>query len=343
MIEKSKLHLTILFSFLVFLILFLTMICLLFFTIFLSEYNLIHIPNNYMGLIWFSSASIFIGTTFSHFIGKKTIRFITSISDATKKVARGDFNVKVDESINVKELNQMAQNFNIMIDELASMEMFRSDFINNVSHEFKTPLAAVEGYATLLQSKNISEEKRQAYVSKIIYNTSRLSELTENILLISRLENQNISISKSEFSLDEQIRQIILLFEQDWTNRNINLDIDLDKVDYTGNEELLAQVWQNIIGNAMKFTPDNGLIKISMKKSNDNITVSVVDNGIGMDKDTQSRIFEKFYQGDKSHALKGNGLGLALVKQIIDFHNGNISVSSQEGKGSTFKIDLPIN
>ena len=290
-----------------------------------------------------SSASIVIGTTFSHFIGKKAIRFITNISDATKKVAKGDFNVKVDEDIKVKELNQMARNFNLMIHELASMEMFRNDFINNVSHEFKTPLAAVEGYATLLQSKNISEEKRQSYVSKILYNTTRLSELTENILLISRLENQNISISKSEFSLDEQIRQIILLFEQDWTNRNINLDIDLDKVDYIGNEELLAQVWQNIIGNAMKFTPDNGLIKISMKKSNNNITVSVVDNGIGMDKDTQSRIFEKFYQGDKSHALKGNGLGLALVKQIIDFHNGNISVSSQEGKGSTFKIDLPIN
>lgn len=341
--EKSKLHLTILFSFLVFLILFLTMVCLIFIIVFLSKYNLIHVSHDYIGLIWFSSASIFIGTTFSHFIGKKAIRFITNISDATKKVAKGDFNVKVDEDIKVKELNQMARNFNLMIHELASMEMFRNDFINNVSHEFKTPLAAVEGYATLLQSKNISEEKRQAYVSKIIYNTTRLSELTENILLISRLENQNISISKSEFSLDEQIRQIILLFEQDWTNRNINLDIDLDKVDYTGNEELLAQVWQNIIGNAMKFTPDNGLIKISMKKYSDNITVSVVDNGIGMDKDTQSRIFEKFYQGDKSHALKGNGLGLALVKQIIDFHNGNISVSSQEGKGSTFKIDLPIN
>ena len=325
--EKSKLHLTILFSFLVFLILFLTMVCLIFIIVFLSKYNLIHVSHDYIGLIWFSSASIFIGTTFSHFIGKKAIRFITNISDATKKVAKGDFNVKVDKDIKVKELNQMARN----------------DFINNVSHEFKTPLAAVEGYATLLQSKNISEEKRQAYVSKIIYNTTRLSELTENILLISRIENQNISISKSEFSLDEQIRQIILLFEQDWTNRNINLDIDLDKVDYTGNEELLAQVWQNIIGNAMKFTPDNGLIKISMKKYSDNITVSVVDNGIGMDKDTQSRIFEKFYQGDKSHALKGNGLGLALVKQIIDFHNGNISVSSQEGKGSTFKIDLPIN
>ncbi|ETI98416.1 MAG: Integral membrane sensor signal transduction histidine kinase [Veillonella dispar DORA_11] len=341
--EKSKLHLTILFSFLVFLILFLTMVCLIFIIVFLSKYNLIHVSYDYIGLIWFSSASIFIGTTFSHFIGKKAIRFITNISDATKKVAKGYFNVKVDEDIKVKELNQMARNFNLMIHELASMEMFRNDFINNVSHEFKTPLAAVKGYATLLQSKNISEEKRQAYVSKIIYNTSRLSELTENILLISRLENQNISISKSEFSLDEQIRQIILLFEQDWTNRNINLDIDLDKVNYNGNEELLAQVWQNIIGNAMKFTPDNGLIKISMKKSNDNITVSVVDNGIGMDKDTQSRIFEKFYQGDKSHALKGNGLGLALVKQIIDFHNGNISVSSQEGKGSTFKIDLPIN
>ena len=340
---KTKFHLAILFSFVVFSILFLTMICLVFITVLLSEYNLIHISHDYMGLIWFSSASIFIGTTFSHFIGKRAIRFITIISDATKKVAKGDFNVKIDENIKAKELNQMAQNFNIMIQELASMEMFRSDFINNVSHEFKTPLTAVEGYATLLQSKNISEEKRQAYISKILYNTTRLSELTENILLISRIENQNISIAKSEFSLDEQIRQIILLFEQEWTNKNINLDIDLDKVDYIGNEELLAQVWQNIIGNAMKFTPDNGLIQISMKKSNDNITVSIADNGIGMDENTQSRIFEKFYQGDKSRTLKGNGLGLALAKQIINLHKGSISVTSQEDNGSTFKVHLPIN
>lgn len=340
---KTKFHLAILFSFVVFSILFLTMICLVFITVLLSEYNLIHISHDYMGLIWFSSASIFIGTTFSHFIGKRAIRFITIISDATKKVAKGDFSVKIDENIKAKELNQMAQNFNIMIQELASMEMFRSDFINNVSHEFKTPLAAVEGYATLLQSKNISEEKRQAYISKILYNTTRLSELTENILLISRIENQNISIAKSEFSLDEQIRQIILLFEQEWTNKNINLDIDLDKVDYIGNEELLAQVWQNIIGNAMKFTPDNGLIQISMKKSNDNITVSIADNGIGMDENTQSRIFEKFYQGDKSRTLKGNGLGLALAKQIINLHKGSISVTSQEDNGSTFKVCLPIN
>ena len=340
---KTKFHLAILFSFVVFSILFLTMICLVFITVLLSEYNLIHISHDYIGLIWFSSASIFIGTTFSHFIGKRAIRFITIISDATKKVAKGDFNVKIDENIKAKELNQMAQNFNIMIQELASMEMFRSDFINNVSHEFKTPLAAVEGYATLLQSKNISEEKRQAYISKILYNTTRLSELTENILLISRIENQNISIAKSEFSLDEQIRQIILLFEQEWTNKNINLDIDLDKVDYIGNEELLAQVWQNIIGNAMKFTPDNGLIQISMKKSNDNVIVSIADNGIGMDEDTQSRIFEKFYQGDKSRTLKGNGLGLALAKQIINIHKGSISVSSQEDNGSTFKVCLPIN
>lgn len=340
---KTKFHLAILFSFVVFSILFLTMICLVFITVLLSEYNLIHISHDYIGLIWFSSASIFIGTTFSHFIGKRAIRFITIISDATKKVAKGDFNVKIDENIKAKELNQMAQNFNIMIQELASMEMFRSDFINNVSHEFKTPLAAVEGYATLLQSKNISEEKRQAYISKILYNTTRLSELTENILLISRIENQNISIAKSAFSLDEQIRQIILLFEQEWTNKNINLDIDLDKVDYIGNEELLAQVWQNIIGNAMKFTPDNGLIQISMKKSNDNVIVSIADNGIGMDEDTQSRIFEKFYQGDKSRTLKGNGLGLALAKQIINIHKGSISVSSQEDNGSTFKVCLPIN
>ena len=340
--QKSKLHLTILFSLLVFCILFLTMIFMLCSIVLVTQYKLFYIPHDYIGFIWFSIASIFIGTTFANFIGKKSIRFFASISEASKKVAKGDFNVQIDENMKVKELREMSHNFNLMIRELAGMEMFRNDFISNVSHEFKTPLSAIEGYTTLLQTPNLPEDKKQFYISKILYNTNRLSELTGHILLLSRLENQNISIPKSTFSLDEQIRQIILLFERDWTEKNIDLDINLEEINYLGNEELLAQVWQNIIGNALKFTNPNGKIKVFMESNDKYIVIDIIDNGIGIDEATQARIFEKFYQGDKSHTIKGNGLGLALSKQIIELHNGFISVSSQKDKGSKFTISLPV-
>ena len=340
--QKSKLHLTILFSLLVFCILFLTMIFMLCSIVLVTQYKLFYIPHDYIGFIWFSIASIFIGTTFAHFIGKKSIRFFASISEASKKVAKGDFNVQIDENMKVKELRERSHNFNLMIRELAGMEMFRNDFISNVSHEFKTPLSAIEGYTTLLQTPNLPEDKKQFYISKILYNTNRLSELTGHILLLSRLENQNISIPKSTFSLDEQIRQIILLFERDWTEKNIDLDINLEQINYLGNEELLAQVWQNIIGNALKFTNPNGKIKVFMESNDKYIVIDIIDNGIGIDEATQARIFEKFYQGDKSHTIKGNGLGLALSKQIIELHNGFISVSSQKDKGSKFTISLLV-
>ena len=340
--QKSKLHLTILFSLLVFCILFLTMIFMLCSIVLVTQYKLFYIPHDYIGFIWFSIASIFIGTTFAHFIGKKSIRFFASISEASKKVAKGDFNVQIDENMKVKELREMSHNFNLMIRELAGMEMFRNDFISNVSHEFKTPLSAIEGYTTLLQTPNLPEDKKQFYISKILYNTNRLSELTGHILLLSRLENQNISIPKSTFSLDEQIRQIILLFERDWTEKNIDLDINLEEINYLGNEELLAQVWQTITGNALKFTNPNGKIKVFMESNDKYIVIDIIDNGIGIDEATQARIFEKFYQGDKSHTIKGNGLGLALSKQIIELHNGFISVSSQKDKGSKFTISLPV-
>ena len=340
--QKSKLHLTILFSLLVFCILFLTMIFMLCSIVLVTQYKLFYIPHDYIGFIWFSIASIFIGTTFANFIGKRSIRFFASISEASKKVAKGDFNVQIDENMKVKELREMSHNFNLMIRELAGMEMFRNDFISNVSHEFKTPLSAIEGYTTLLQTPNLPEDKKQFYISKILYNTNRLSELTGHILLLSRLENQNISIPKSTFSLDEQIRQIILLFERDWTEKNIDLDINLEEINYLGNEELLAQVWQNIIGNALKFTNPNGKIKVFMESNDKYIVIDIIDNGIGIDEATQARIFEKFYQGDKSHTIKGNGLGLALSKQIIELHNGSISVSSQKDKGSKFTISLPV-
>lgn len=301
-------------------------------------------PNNPETLMFaFAVVCVIVGTVLSQIIGKRPIGVIVGISDATKEIAKGNFKVKLNENIPAKEIRVMAQNFNIMTRELAATEILRNDFIENVSHEFKTPLAAIEGYATLLQKKGLSEEKQAEYTKRILYNVKRLSELTGNILLLSRLENQKIGISKEMYCLDEQIRETILLFEEQWNTKKLELEIELDNTNYYGNKELMAQVWQNLIGNAIKFVPDGGRIRILLHKGTDSLKVVVSDCGIGMSQETISRMYEKFYQGDKSHATDGNGLGLTLVKRIVDLHNGEIEVSSMEGKGTTFTISLPVD
>ena len=284
--------------------------------------------------------SIIFGTLASRKAGKRPIRTIEEISKATKAVADGDFSVQLSLDIPVEEFQNMVKNFNAMTKQLASTELLRNDFIANVSHEFKTPLTAIEGYTTLLQKKGLSEEKRLEYADRILHNTKRLSALTGNILLLSKLENQEVGIERETFCLDEQLREVILLFEDQWTEKNIELDIDLDNADYSGSKELLAQVWQNIFGNAIKFTPQNGKICVHLRNKADRVQVSISDNGSGMDEQTRQRIFEKFYQGDKSRATSGNGLGLTLAKRIVDLHGGEIAVTSRLNVGSTFIVTL---
>lgn len=296
------------------------------------------------GIVFFVIAivSIIVGTIISNYAGRHPLTAIIAMSNAAQEVAKGNFDVSLNENIRIKELRDMAHNFNLMAKELAGTEILRTDFVENVSHEFKTPLSAIEGYTTLLQRKDLSEEKRQNYTKKILYNTRRLSTLTSNILLLSRLENQEIGIKKETFCLDEQLREILLLLEDGWTEKKLELEIDLDAVDYYGNKDLLAHVWQNILSNAIKFAPENGIIHILLRRENGSLITSITDNGIGMSEDVMRRIFEKFYQGDFSRSSQGNGLGLALAKRIVDLHGGNISVSSKEGKGTTFTVSLPL-
>lgn len=330
-------------SLLIFVTLSITLFLMLIFTILLVKLRIIDTGNWKISIIVLGFLSIFIGTLISIFISKKQIRTIINISNATQEVTKGNFDIKLDENIKATEINTMVCNFNRMIRELKNTELFRNDFIENVSHEFKTPLSAIEGYATLLQKKDLSRDKQIEYTKKILFNTKRLSSLTGNILLLSRLENQEIEIQKENYSLDEQIREIILLFEPQWTNKNLELDIELESIYYIGNKELLAQVWQNIIGNAIKFVSNNGKIHIILFKEKNKIKIMIADNGIGMNSDVIHRIYEKFYQGDESHSTSGNGLGLTLSKRIIDLHNGDIQVSSKEEKGTTFTIVLPIS
>lgn len=301
----------------------------------------VHHPSVF--ILFFAVFSITIATFFAKIVGDKLLSPVTEISDATKEVARGNFDIVLDESHYINEIRTMAHNFNIMTEELSRTEILRNDFIQNISHEFKTPLSAIEGYAALLQDPFLCREKREIYTEKIIQNTKRLSSLTESILQLSRLESCESAAEKKTYSLDEQIRESILMFENEWTAKNIDLDIDLEPVNYCGICDLLAQVWQNLIGNAVKFSQKGGNVRVRLYREDEDIVVIVADDGIGMDEETQKRIFEKFYQGDTSHKTEGNGLGLTLAKRIIDLHEGCITAEGKQKEGSIFTVRLPEN
>ena len=297
-------------------------------------------PNPHYPLMIFLLLSVLIGTGTSFIVSRMILRPILKISEKTKQVATGDFTVKLSERHNVRELSEFSQNFNVMVKELASIETLRSDFVVNVSHEFKTPIASIEGYATLLQDETLSAGERREYAKMIIDSSKQLSSLTGNILRLSKLENQESIAEKELFRLDEQIRQAILILEPQWTDKELFLDIILEKAEYWGNSQLMLQVWLNIIGNAVKFTPPKGEITVLLTKIGSTICVTVTDNGIGMPEDVQRHIFDKFYQGDSARAEGGNGLGLALAKRIVSLSEGEIEVQSKPGAGSTFKIFL---
>ncbi len=283
------------------------------------------------------------GLVFSKVVSNFVFRSLFRINDATKHVSNGNYNIRISEDSHVMEINEIAHNFNIMVKELASTEILQHNFVENVSHEFKTPLSAIEGYATMLQNTDLSNEKRLEYSKKIIESTKRLSSLSGNILLLSKLENQETILKKEKFNLSEQIREEILILENQWIQKNIYLDIYLEEVDVNGSEELLSQVWQNIIGNAIKFSKNNSIIKISLERRESYVILTIEDEGIGMGEEAIKRVFDKFYQEDTSRATTGNGLGLTLVKKIIDLHGGKIKIDSEIGKGTIVQINLHEN
>ncbi|MCR3757519.1 HAMP domain-containing histidine kinase [Clostridium felsineum] len=284
--------------------------------------------------------SMLISTIVLLFVGRKILTPIIKLSTALNEVSKGNFNVRIPNNHFIKEITLMTNNFNLMVQELSSIETLRNDFIANVSHEFKTPLSSIEGYAALLQDKSLSEIEHDEYTKMIIESTRQLSTLSSNILKISKLENQEIIIKKTTYRLDEQIRHALLFFENKWNEKNINLDIELNSIIFYGNEDLLMQIWINIISNAIKFTPQNGTICITLNQLSDWVEIKISDTGIGMSIDTQKHIFDKFYQNDKDRSVQGNGLGLTLVKKILELCNGQISVESEPGKGTTFIIKL---
>ena len=233
------------------------------------------------------------------------------------------------------------RNFNALVREMNRINNVTNDFVSSVSHEFKTPLTAIEGYAMLLQDTGLTQAERDEYLDKILYNTHRLSTLVGNILMLSKLENQSLSDQRSTFRLDEQLRQAVVMLEPQWEEKSLSFRAELDAVSVTACEPLLLQVWTNLIGNAIKFSEPGQELFLRLLDQTECAVVSVMDHGCGMTPEVQARIFEKFYQGDSSRKAMGNGLGLPLVKRIVELSDGVIEVDSAPGQGSTFRVILP--
>jgi len=274
--------------------------------------------------------------------GGRQVRPIHKVNMAMKKVSKGDFSILLDENEGVGEIRELISSYNHMAQELSSIEMFRTDFINNFSHEFKTPIVSIRGFAKQLEREDLTDEQRREYTRIIAAEAERLANMSSNVLLLTKLENQQIITDKTKYRLDEQLRSCILLLEKQWSEKDLELSLDLDELDYTGNEEIMSHIWVNLISNAIKFSPAGGTLEVGCMQVQDFIVVHVRDQGEGMDAATQARIFEKFYQGDTAHATEGNGLGLSLVKRIVDLCRGKITVQSSPGNGTCFSVYLPI-
>ena len=286
-------------------------------------------------------AAILVSVSLILIVSKRLLVPIQNLIEALQRVAEGDFTVRLPENHEDAYAYNMNANFNKMVKELNSMEMLQSDFIQNVSHEFKTPLASIEGYATLLNGAALPGELN-VYSRHILESARQLSVLTGNILKLSKLENQGIISQKESFSLDEQIRQALLSLEPLWDPKHLDIDMELPGTTYYGNENLLFQVWTNLFSNAIKFTPPGGSIRVRCHSTSDAIRVEIKDTGIGMTPEVQAHIFDKFYQGEHNRNIEGNGLGLALVSKIISLCHGRIEVESRPDEGSAFTVWLPI-
>ncbi len=271
-------------------------------------------------------------------------RPVKRITDAAKKIMQGDFSVRLKSEnsfITDDKFNDIIDCFNQMAEELGSVETLRTDFISNVSHEMKTPMAVMQNYGSLLQTPGLSEEKRIEYAKGVIEGSKRLADMMTNILKLNRLENQQIYSMTSEFDLGEQLCECLLQYENIWENKGIGIDTDIaEDVRVKADAELLGLVWNNLFSNAFKFTEQGGIVKVSLHTEGDYVVVRVSDTGCGMSHEVGAHIFEKFYQGDTSHSTQGNGLGLALVKRVIDILQGEISVESTIGKGTTFTVKI---
>lgn len=302
------------------------------------DFNLICLA--FFRIVFSASSFLLVFVAMGALVAYKMSKPISELTKATRAVQEGDFEVKLAEDT-PGEIGELMQSFNSMTDALSRTAYIQKDFISSVSHEFRTPIASIKGYAHLLKMPGLTPEQQQEYVDCIAKESDRLSRLSETLLRLSALEQQKSPASLSAFSLDEQVRQVILRQEPAWSAKNIDWQLDMQEITIVSDEGLLSHVWMNIIQNAIKFSPEGGAIEIRIYKS-DTAVVEITDHGPGMDQATLERIFDRFYQADSSRSKEGVGLGLCLVKRILDMLGGSVKVRSKLGEGSSFLISVPL-
>lgn len=301
------------------------------------------IPHSGTLIIHNALISIPIGFLISLIAVKFPLKPVRNLIDGMDTLAAGDYKIRMNAGVIMKRYPafvEVSDSFNKMAEELESTEMLRSDFINNFSHEFKTPIVSIAGFAKLLKRGNLAPEQQQEYLNIIEEESMRLSYMATNVLSLTKVENQSILSDVTKYNLSEQIRSCILMLERKWDRKHLDLQLDFDEHEICANEELMKQVWLNLLDNAIKFTPEGHTVRIQMSESDDSMLVSVVNTGSEIAPEDQKKIFNKFYQADQSHGTQGNGVGLAVVKRIVELHNGQVDVSS-ENEVTTFTVQLP--
>lgn len=295
--------------------------------------------------------SIFIGISILVFfvvflmLGKIPLKPVNQLINEMNRLSNGDFSARLHFGKILskhKTFKEIEQSFNELACELENTEMLRGDFVNNFSHEFKTPIVSISGLAKLVNKGNLTDEQKKAYLLAIEEESLRLANMATNVLNLTKVENQNILTDVKKINISEQIRTCVLLLENQWTKKNIDLSLEFDEYEIEANEELLKQVFINLLDNAIKFSPENETVSVEIADEGTVVSVNIKNGGKGIPKENQSKIFNKFYQADESHATKGNGIGLAIVKKIITLHNGHIGVKSKDGE-TVFTVKLPKN
>ena len=345
--HRQRLSLTLLFTGLVFLFLLLTTLVIVVVVLILMRKGVLQLGRgnlNTTGFVLFLLLiSVVAGTAITFAIGRFPLRPVNDIINALNRLAAGDFRTRLSFSRPLAKYpvaKELSDSFNKMAAELESTEMLRSDFINNFSHEFKTPIVSIAGFAKLLKKGRLSAEEELEYLDIIEDESLRLSAMATNVLNLTKVENQTILTGVSRYNLSEQLRNCVLLLENKWSKKNLELNVDFEEHQICANEELLKQVWVNLLDNAIKFTPDDGLIEVAIGEDGNSIAVSVINSGSEIPEENRERIFQKFYQADESHATEGNGIGLAIVQKVVQLHQGKVEVESGKGRTS-FTVILP--
>jgi signal transduction histidine kinase len=306
---------------------------------------LVQIINSLLGLLIAGTVAGAIGKVARPKGWIPEMRIFGPVIDALEKIARGDFSVRLENEFRDNEMvGELTKSINKMAIELDQMENLRQEFISNVSHEIQSPLTSIRGFALALENDQLSPEERHHYLNIIEEESTRLSRITEDLLKLASLESDRVQFDPKLYRLDQQIRSLILVCEPQWTEKRIDMDVSLEELEIIADEDLLSQVWINLIANSIKFTPEGGKLLIGLNKQNGKAEFKITDTGIGISEENQARIFERFYKADKSRTRSngGSGLGLSIVKKIVDMHKGTIDLESKVGEGTTFIVSLPL-